>query len=124
MSALTTLYSRTSDSPPHLGELFQVAFAQSKLRQQARSLTEQHSIPNEYIEIELTESTIFNNEEALGKLLHELHEVGFPLSMDDFGTGYSSLGLLKNHPVNVLKIDKLFFAMVTIRTAGGWFWKA
>lgn len=73
------------------------------------SLTEQYSVPKEYIEIELTESTIFNNEEALGKLLHELHDVGFTLSMDDFGTGYSSLGLLKNLPVDVLKIDKLFF---------------
>ncbi len=34
---------------------------------------------------------------------------GFVLSMDDFGTGYSSLSLLKDLPVDIIKLDKEFF---------------
>ncbi len=77
----------------------------SKINEIANS----YSIPKKYIEIELTESIIFNNEEVLKKLINDLHTAGFSLSMDDFGTGYSSLGLLKNLPVDVVKIDRSFF---------------
>ncbi len=72
-------------------------------------ITSRYNIPRKHIEIELTESVIFDNEELLKKLLNDLHEAGFTLSMDDFGSGYSSLGLLKNLPVDVVKIDRSFF---------------
>lgn len=68
-----------------------------------------YKVPRKFIEIELTESTMFNNEETMFGVLQRLHEQGFTLSMDDFGTGYSSLGLLKNLPVDVIKIDRSFF---------------
>ena len=38
----------------------------------------------------------------------ELKKHGFMLSMDDFGTGYSTMTMLKNHPVDEVKIDKGF----------------
>ncbi len=72
-------------------------------------IVNKYGIPKKYIEIELTESTIFNNEEILHCVLAKLHEFGFSMSMDDFGTGYSSLGLLKNLPVDSIKIDRSFF---------------
>ncbi len=68
-----------------------------------------YNIPKKFLEIELTESTMLDNEELLEKLLNDLHNSGYTLSMDDFGTGYSSLGLLKNLPVDVIKIDRSFF---------------
>ena len=40
--------------------------------------------------------------------MHKLRNEGFKLSMDDFGTGYSSFNLLKDMPINTLKIDKSF----------------
>lgn len=73
------------------------------------AITDRYQVPRNYIEIELTESTMFNNEEAMLEVLDHLHEAGFTLSMDDFGSGYSSLGLLKNLPVDVIKIDRHFF---------------
>lgn len=73
-------------------------------------ITDRFGIERKYIEIELTESTMFKNEEIMLKVLEELHESGFTLSMDDFGSGYSSLGLLKNLPVDVIKIDRQFFS--------------
>ena len=42
--------------------------------------------------------------------MHKLHEIGFKLSLDDFGSGYSSLNMLKDMPVDVVKIDKEFFS--------------
>ena len=40
--------------------------------------------------------------------MHKLKAAGFILSMDDFGSGYSSLNMLKQLPVDVLKLDKGF----------------
>ncbi len=69
-----------------------------------------YRVPKRYLEVEITESTMLDNELALEDILVNLHAAGFTLSMDDFGTGYSSLGLLKNLPVDVIKIDRSFFA--------------
>lgn len=81
----------------------------SRLVQELADLAERYQIPKHLIEIELTESVIYDNEEKLQELLKKLHTVGFMLSMDDFGTGYSSLGLLKDLRVDVIKIDRSFF---------------
>lgn len=67
--------------------------------------------PHDLLEIELTETAMYDNVEQLSLVLDQIHEAGFTLSMDDFGTGYSSLGLLKNIPVDVIKIDKNFFGV-------------
>ncbi len=72
-------------------------------------IVSRYGIPKKYIEIELTESTIFDNEDMMHNVLSKFHESGYTLTMDDFGTGYSSLGLLKNLPVDVIKMDKAFF---------------
>ncbi|MDD2904984.1 MAG: EAL domain-containing protein, partial [Sulfurimonas sp.] len=45
---------------------------------------------------------------TLIRILEQLKELGFHISMDDFGTGYSSLSYLKNLPIDKLKIDKSF----------------
>ncbi len=65
--------------------------------------------PREYLEIEITETAIFENEEILNEVLQKLHKENFTLSMDDFGTGFSSLGLLKSIDFDVIKIDRSFF---------------
>lgn len=73
-------------------------------------VVESYNVPPKYIEIELTEGTMLGNEEVLIAFLSRLHERGFALSMDDFGSGYSSLGLLRDLPVDIIKLDKTFFA--------------
>ncbi|MEG0709881.1 MAG: sensor domain-containing phosphodiesterase, partial [Longicatena sp.] len=67
-------------------------------------------IERKYIEIEITETAIYDNIDTLSELLTELHENGFTMSMDDFGSGYSSLGLLKDLSVDIIKMDRSFFA--------------
>lgn len=73
------------------------------------AIVSRYKVPPKLIEVELTESTMLDNEDVLIDLLNDLHEHGFTLSMDDFGSGYSSLGLLKNLSVDTVKLDKTFF---------------
>ena len=44
------------------------------------------------------------------KFVQEMHQLGFRCSLDDFGAGYSSLGLLKDLDIDVIKLDRSFFA--------------
>lgn len=67
-----------------------------------------YQVPPSLIELELTESAIFENYEVISKFIAALHKMGFLVSMDDFGSGYSSLNMLKDIPIDVLKIDKGF----------------
>jgi diguanylate cyclase (GGDEF)-like protein len=63
-------------------------------------------LPPELLEIELTES-VFADDDA-HQSLRRLAALGVRLALDDFGTGYSSLGYLRQHPVQVIKIDRSF----------------
>lgn len=74
-----------------------------------REIVDKYNIPYEYIELELTEGVFMDNTETLLAVMHKLHEIGFKLSLDDFGSGYSSLNMLKDIPVDVVKIDREFF---------------
>ncbi len=72
-------------------------------------IADKYNLDHSLLEIEITESSMVGNEDLLLKVLGQLHDQGFTLSMDDFGSGYSSLGLLKEIPIDVVKIDKSFF---------------
>ena len=72
-------------------------------------IQERYDIPSHLIEIELTETVVFENLELLKNVIDEIHEFGYLCSMDDFGSGYSSLNVLKEIPVDILKLDKVFF---------------
>lgn len=67
-----------------------------------------YGIPHNLIELELTESIMFDSHDAVVSFVTEVHERGLLVSMDDFGSGYSSLNMLKDIPIDVLKIDQGF----------------
>ncbi len=67
-----------------------------------------YNIERKFIEVELTETMIFDNEEAMKKLILQLSTAGFSTSIDDFGSGYSSLGMLKSIKANTIKLDRSF----------------
>ena len=69
-----------------------------------------YDVPPELLEIELTESLVFENPHLLVQFIERIRAHGYHCSIDDFGSGYSSLNLLKDMNVNVLKLDRVFFA--------------
>jgi diguanylate cyclase (GGDEF)-like protein/PAS domain S-box-containing protein len=62
----------------------------------------------EWLEVEITESALMNQEKRIIAKLQELNQMGVHVSIDDFGTGYSSLNYLKSFEVKALKIDRSF----------------
>jgi diguanylate cyclase (GGDEF)-like protein len=60
------------------------------------------------LELEITESTLMHNNDAILAMLHQLRGMGVRISMDDFGTGYSSLSYLRSFPFDKIKIDQSF----------------
>ncbi len=66
------------------------------------------NIKRELISLEITESVFIDDKSHVVKILKELKEQGIHISLDDFGTGYSSMSILRNLPIDELKIDKSF----------------
>lgn len=73
-----------------------------------QKLIELYEVDPEYIEIEITESVLINDFDAILETLRLLNQIGIKVSLDDFGTGFSSLSYLRELPINTLKIDKSF----------------
>lgn len=75
-----------------------------------KEVMHRYDIPRRSIELEVTETVLFMDQEKMLTIMNNLKSEDIPLSMDDFGSGYSSLNMLKDFPFDVLKIDKEFFS--------------
>ena len=65
-------------------------------------------VSHDRIQVEITETAIFDDVQRAEVILHDLQTCGFRVALDDFGTGYSSLFNIKNFALDCLKIDKSF----------------
>jgi EAL domain-containing protein (putative c-di-GMP-specific phosphodiesterase class I) len=74
------------------------------------ALLDRLNIEHGRIKLEITESVLMSDPEAMVGVLESLRSRGIPLQLDDFGTGYSSLSYLHRFPLDVLKIDRSFVA--------------
>lgn len=66
------------------------------------------------IEIEITETSVIENEELLVEVIEQLHEFGIKVALDDFGTGYSSLSYLNQFHIDSIKIDRSFIHSIGV----------
>ena len=65
-------------------------------------------ITPQQLELEVTETVIMHDSEAVFAALDQLHKQGVRIALDDFGTGYSSLSFLQKFPFDKIKIDRSF----------------
>lgn len=90
--------------------LSRVDFYNPKLSDNLRRIAEQYQIPLGLIELEVTESAYVSDSRAVHDHIQQLRERGFKILMDDFGSGYSSLNMLKEAPVDQIKLDMNFLS--------------
>ncbi|MBQ9436873.1 MAG: GGDEF domain-containing protein [Lachnospiraceae bacterium] len=83
-------------------------FLEKTLAEDTLAILDKYGIDGKYIEIEVTESSFYEDYHALASFTNKMHKRGVHVSMDDFGTGYSSLSMFKNLDFDVVKLDKAF----------------
>ncbi len=75
---------------------------------QIHACMQQHNMPMTALRIELTETTVVNNLQAVTDSINRLREWGAGVALDDFGTGYAGLDYLQNMAFSSIKIDRAF----------------
>lgn len=85
-----------------------VDFYSTQLISIIETIVKKYDLPPELMELEITESAYTDNPQQIINITKQLQQRGFRILMDDFGSGYSSLNMLKELPVDVLKIDLKF----------------
>jgi diguanylate cyclase (GGDEF)-like protein len=79
-----------------------------RLQDDIAAILQRTGLPARLLEIEVTESVMADNNQAVMGTLHALKAMGIRIALDDFGTGYSSLSYLRRFPFDKIKIDKSF----------------
>ena len=79
-----------------------------RLTRDLRQALTGHALDPAMIVLEVTESVLVPDRHWLACELSELKATGARVAMDDFGTGYSSLARLREMPIDIIKIDKMF----------------
>ncbi len=86
---------------------------QANLTELFKTMLRDHNLQHQNLELEITESIISKDTDAILALFSELRHMGIRIAIDDFGTGFSSLSYLKTFPVDTIKIDQCFVRDVT-----------
>lgn len=89
-----------------------VSLENEALVKQFIDIARMFNVSHSSVQIEITESAIFEKEDKFQLIIDNLRDVGFKVSIDDFGAGYSSLNMLKNIVVDEIKLDKEFLVNI------------
>jgi diguanylate cyclase (GGDEF)-like protein/PAS domain S-box-containing protein len=88
-------------------------FDTDQLLETVTAALEDSGLAPEFLELEVTETTIMRDVQRTDRILRALKALKVRIAIDDFGTGFSSLSYLGNYGFNVLKIDQSFVRDVT-----------
>jgi diguanylate cyclase len=83
------------------------------LADRIEALLDEHSVPADALELEITESVIMFDPQRARTVLEALRLHGCRIALDDYGTGYSALAYLRDLPVDELKLDRSFVAGIS-----------
>lgn len=75
---------------------------------QVRDILARHELPPHLLTLEITETALVAHASTAKAIVAELRAAGVRVSIDDFGTGYTSLDMLREYPVDEIKIDRTF----------------
>jgi diguanylate cyclase (GGDEF)-like protein/PAS domain S-box-containing protein len=99
-------------SPGRIGiNVFPPQFQGDVLLHAIEEALRETNLPPESIEIEITENSTLNHDDAAATL-QKLHEQRISIAFDDFGTGYASLSYLTRFPLSRIKIDRSFVGKI------------
>ena len=73
-------------------------------------IADRYHVPRKYLELEITETAYTSDSKSIFTVLEQLRKGGFHILMDDFGSGYSSLNMLKEAPIDEIKLDMRFLS--------------
>ncbi|MDE5415552.1 bifunctional diguanylate cyclase/phosphodiesterase [Alkalihalobacterium chitinilyticum] len=83
-------------------------FLKRDLVEIVRATLDKHKLEPIWLEIEITESAVLENNPYILDTIMKLQGMGITIALDDFGTGYSSLSYLRKYKIDTLKIDRSF----------------
>lgn len=81
-------------------------FTQSRLASKVASIIEKNGIPFSKIKIEITESTLAENQEVVLEFIRRMQERSVHFELDDFGVGYSNIASVLQMPIDIIKLDR------------------
>ena len=103
------LLSRWKDKPIFLSvNISPRDFYFINVPEELKALVKEFDVAPSKLRIEITETVMMTDAEKRMEIFNDLKRAGFIVEMDDFGSGYSSLNMLKDMPVDILKIDMMF----------------
>lgn len=79
-----------------------------ELQEKLQELVAKYQLSPQDLELEITETICAEDPDIIYKKIRDLQEAGFKVAMDDFGSGYSSLNMLKEMPLDIIKMDLKF----------------
>ena len=83
-------------------------FYGKELQDKLEELIAKYGLDTDDIELEITETICAEDPDIIYKKIRDLQKAGFKVAMDDFGSGYSSLNMLKEMPLDIIKMDLKF----------------
>jgi len=104
--------------PPHVKvavNISPIQFRKSNLLDVILCVLVDTGLPPARLELEITETTLLENEAQHLAIMRRLKSLGVSITLDDFGTGYSSLSYLTTFPFDKIKIDRSFTRNLTQR---------
>ena len=105
---ISTLRKHGYDKYPISINVSRAHFYRNEFQHVLEELIEIYNISIEDLEIEITESIYVEDSDLINTRIQELRDMGFKIAMDDFGSGYSSLNMLKEIPIDIIKMDLKF----------------
>ena len=87
-------------------------FSNPEFLSQVEQILNDFDVDRSWLKVEITETALIENPDKAAATLRQLREKHLRVCLDDFGTGYSSLSYLHRFPIDVLKVDRSFIALL------------